>query len=367
MAGRDLQAVLDAVLSGVVVLDADGRIELLNVEASRILEVSDAAALGEPLQGFFPPGHMLARVAAVVRASGRAAVESGIVPRLRSAEPLLVDVAASPILDALGEADGVVLALRDRTIQHSLEQEETDRERLNAFGRFAAGIAHEVKNPLAGIRGMAELLAARAADTTTREAAELIVREAGRIAALVDDLMVFTQGDSVRFSETNIHRVLDDVLDLVAMEAASGSVQIERRFDPSIPPLAADADRLTQVFLNLARNSLQALGGEGHLVIETRMTLHHRLTLESGRSVPTLLVSVMDDGPGIAPELLAKVVTPLFTTRTSGTGLGLAVAQHWVARHDGTLRIESAPGEGTRVRVSLPLRHMADATQGESE
>jgi two-component system nitrogen regulation sensor histidine kinase GlnL len=201
-------------------------------------------------------------------------------------------------------------------------------------------------------------------DAKTRDAAELIVREAGRIASLVDDLMVFTQGESVRFAETNIHRVLDDVVDLVTMESADSEVSIERRFDPSIPPLAADADRLIQVFLNLARNALQALAGAGHLVIETRMTLQHRLTLQSGRSVPTLLISVEDDGPGISPEMLEKVATPLFTTRIGGTGLGLAVAQHWVSRHDGTLRIESVLGEGTRVRVALPLRRMADTTEG---
>jgi two-component system nitrogen regulation sensor histidine kinase GlnL len=367
MAVRDLQTVLDAVLSGVIVLNRDGRIELVNDEASRILDLSDAAALGESLDTLLPPDHMLTRVYNVVRSTGRAAVESAFLARHRTADELLVDVAASPILDGKGAPSGTVLALRDRTIQHSLEQEESDRERLSAFGRFAAGIAHEVKNPLAGIRGMAELLASRAVDTKTREAAELIVREAGRIAALVDDLMGFTQGESVRFAETNIHRVLDDVVELIAMESAESNVKIERRFDPSIPPLAADSDRLIQVFLNVARNALQALGGEGHLVIETRMTLHHRLTLESGRSVPTLLVSVNDDGPGIPPEMVEKVVTPLFTTRIGGTGLGLAVAQHWVARHEGTLRIESVLGEGTRVRVALPLRRMADANGGEDQ
>ena len=124
--------------------------------------------------------------------------------------------------------------------------------------------------------------------------------------------------------------------------------------------LAADADRLIQVFLNLARNALQALGEQGLIVFETRMTLHHRLTLPSGRSVPTLTVSVSDDGPGMDAELLEQVATPLFTTRIGGTGLGLAVARHWVTRHGGTLRIESTPGRGTCVRVALPVRSEQD-------
>jgi two-component system nitrogen regulation sensor histidine kinase GlnL len=232
----------------------------------------------------------------------------------------------------------------------------SERERLRSFGRFAAGIAHEVRNPLGGIRGAAELLAARAGDASTRDAAGLIVREVERIAVLVDDLMVLTHDEAMRMREVNIHRVLDDVLDLLCMDPLAAGVRVERRFDPSIPELAGDGDRLVQVFLNLGRNALQALDGEGTLTIGTRMTLDHRIVTESGETLPTLLVSVEDDGPGIDPDVLGQLDTPLYTTRVDGTGLGLSVARHWVARHGGTLRIESRPGEGTCVRVALPVR-----------
>ena len=137
--------------------------------------------------------------------------------------------------------------------------------------------------------------------------------------------------------------------------------ELERAFDPSIPDLLADEDRLVQVFLNLARNGLQALEGAGVLRFETRMTLDHRLTNECGESLPTISVAVEDDGPGIPADLLDKVTTPLFTTRSGGTGLGLAVARHWVALHDGVLRIESGDGHGTKVRVSLPIRRATPA------
>jgi two-component system nitrogen regulation sensor histidine kinase GlnL len=239
----------------------------------------------------------------------------------------------------------------------------SERERLSEFGEIAAGIAHEVKNPLGGIRGAAELLAHRAAEERTREAAELIVREVDRIVSLVDDMMVFTQGKSLRLAQVNIHRVLDDVIDLLSLDPIAAGVSIERSFDPSIPDLYADADRLVQVFLNLMRNALQALEGRGTLRISTRMALDHRLTGEHGEALPTVSISVEDDGPGIAPELLERVATPLFTTRQAGTGLGLAVARHWVALHDGALRIESAPGRGTQVRVNLPV-HRAPSAEG---
>ena len=353
---RELYRVLDAVLDGIAVLDAEGRVELLNAEACRILETSAEAAIGARLERIAPDDPALAALAQGVLASGRACIETERSVHRRLAGDALVDVAASPLIEGDGRCGGVVLVLRDRTIQRSLQQQLGGQERLVAFGDMAAGIAHEVKNPLGGIRGAAEIVAARARDAKLQDAAELIVREVSRIASLVDELMVFARGEVVNLAAVNIHKVVDDVFALLAMDPIASGVRLERRFDPSLPELMADADRLVQVFLNLARNALQALRGSGTLAIETRMSLDHRLTLGSGESVPALLVTVADDGPGMPREVLERLATPFFTTRRDGTGLGLAVAHHWVARHGGTLRVESAPGEGTRAIVALPLR-----------
>jgi len=356
-----LQQVLDAMFDGLLVVDAEGKVERINDAASRILETSAESIAGRPVERLLGPGHSIAKLTRSALVTGRAAVEGECQVKRRLAGNLLVDVAVSP----LGESEriGAVVALRDRTLKRSIEKERGEREHLNAFGRFAAGIAHEVKNPLAGIRGVAELLSLRAEDARTREAADLIVREAKRIAGLVEELMVFTQGESIALGPVNVHRVLDDVLQLVAAEDGASGLEVQRLYDPSIPELMLDEGRLKQVFLNLARNSMQAMEGSGLLSVETRTTLDHRVVLPGGESVPTLLVEVGDDGPGIAPALLDKVATPLFTTRLEGTGLGLAVARHWVARHDGTLRIKSQPGRGTRVRVALPMRFAADTAE----
>ncbi len=147
------------------------------------------------------------------------------------------------------------------------------------------------------------------------------------------------------------------MLDLLAHDPVGAQGRVERRFDPSLPEIEADADRLTQVFLNLARNALEAMEGGGTLTISTRITLGHRLAGADGEPVPTVLVELRDTGPGIEPDVLERLGTPFFTTRPGGTGLGLALSQHWIARHRGTLRIESAPGTGTLARVALPLRH----------
>jgi two-component system nitrogen regulation sensor histidine kinase GlnL len=256
--------------------------------------------------------------------------------------------------------DGAVLVLRDRSAHRRLEQLEAERERFAAFGRIAAGLAHEIRNPLGGIRGAGELLARRAESGKSKETAELVVREATRIAALVDEFMVFARGESLRLAPVNVHRLLDDVLALLALDPLAERVEIVREYDPSIPELLADADRLTQVFLNLGRNALQAMEGkEGALTVTTRMTLDHRIALSPGRPVPTVGVWLADTGHGMAPAELRQATTPFFTTRAGGTGLGLAVAEYWVAQHQGTLSLESAPGAGTRVRVTLPLRREA--------
>ena len=350
---RDLEDVLEAVLDGVVVVDREGQVEFVNGEACRMLETSAEFAAGQPI----------ARVAdaafdALVRSVlglGRPAVEDDRVLARRFSPDLIVDVAAAPLWDDQRTPEGVVLALRDRTIHRSLAERAAERDRLSAYGTIASGIAHEVKNPLGGIRGAAEILASRTSDEKSRDAAALIVREVDRIRSLIDDLLVFHQRDALRLASLNIHRVLDDVLQLLSMDPLASGVKLERSFDPSIPELRADPDRLTQVFLNLGRNALQALDGEGTLLVETRMALDHRLPSERGVSAPTLAVTVADDGPGIEPEVFEQLSTPFFTTRVGGTGLGLAVSRHWVARHAGALRLESEPGRGTRARVFLPI------------
>ena len=361
---QDLQSVLDAVLDGVIVVDGHGRIAQLNTEAARILEVSPEKAQGSKLADYFGKDHAVSQIAEQARADRRGAIAEDVRIERRFDSDAQVAIAASPIeLDARVGAEseaalGVVIELRDQTLRSFLREGDAQRDQLERYGQIAVGIAHEVKNPLGGIRGAAELLRSWASEDRSHSAADLIVREVDRITALVDDLMVFARGDALKLAPVNVHRVLDDVLQLLEMDPLSKNVTTERIYDPSIPELLADTDRLTQVFLNLARNALQAMQdiGGGRLEITTRMTLDDRLTNREGRQIPTVLLSIRDTGAGIAPETLERLATPFFTTRSEGTGLGLSVAQHWTTRHDGNLRIQSKLGEGTTVRIALPLQ-----------
>jgi two-component system nitrogen regulation sensor histidine kinase GlnL len=350
--------VLEALRAGVVVVDRRGAVEELNSVACRLLEHSREAVLGRPVEVLVEPDHALARIARRVLARGIAISELEQRIERRGGEHAVVDIAVSPLFGEAGSApDGAVLVLRDRSAERRLELLETERERFEAFGRIAAGLAHEIKNPLGGIRGAGELLASRAGDAKTREIAELVVRESARITRLVDELGVFARGDELRLVPTNVHRVLDGVLELVGHEPLAGACRITRSYDPSIPELLADPDRLTQVFLNLARNSLQAMApGGGTLTVTTRMTLDHRIAIDEGRPLPTLAIWFQDTGRGMDPDELRQATTPFFTTRAGGTGLGLALAEYWAARHHGSLHLESEKGVGTRARVTLPLR-----------
>jgi two-component system nitrogen regulation sensor histidine kinase GlnL len=353
---RQLQTILDAVLDGVVVLDQTGQVELLNAEASRILETSAGSAVGSTIERLTGAKHPIAGITHKVQATGRSAIADEVAIERRFSGDLIADAAVAPLFEAEGEPDGVVIVLRDRTIQNSLREALSQREELASYGHIAAGIAHEVKNPLSGIRGAAELLESRAEDDRARRTAGLIVREVDRITSLVDELMVFARGEELDRKLTNLHQVLDQVLELVAADPLASAVTIERAYDPSIPDLMADENRLIQVFLNLARNAIQALDAGGHLTVSTRVSVDHRLPAADGRLLPAVVIEFVDDGPGISDDDLKRLSTPFFTTKAEGTGLGLAVARHWVSHHDGTLDVQSTLDQGTTVRVSLPLR-----------
>jgi two-component system nitrogen regulation sensor histidine kinase GlnL len=354
---RDLHNVLDALLDGVILLDSVGHVVLVNAEACRILEMSAEKGVGARLSDLFGPDHPVIALEAQVRGDRRSAIADDVAMQHRFEADAVVDVAISPI--ELGEErePGLVIELRDHTLRRSLHERQSQRDQLQRFGLIAAGIAHEVRNPLGGIRGAAELLQSWSEADRARSAAEMIVREVDRISELLDQLMVFARGDQLKLAPVNIHRVLDDVLGLLGMDPLSKGVAVERHYDPSIPELVADAHRLTQVFLNLLRNALQAVEAEpdGTISVTTRMALDDRVTRSDGRPVPTVLVSIHDSGPGIPEDVLLRVATPFFTTRSGGTGLGLALARQWVNRHDGSLRIASEEGAGTTARVTLPL------------
>lgn len=354
---HDLQGIFDALLEGVLILDEEDRIERVNPEARRLLGLAIEGTPGRTLSEVLGTDHPVCGVVERVRRSGRASIHDEVEFPQRFENPIPVDVAVSNIGDnPSGGPSALAIAMRDRSAARTLREEISERERQESYGHIAAGIAHEVRNPLGGIRGAAELIGMRSTDERSQKAANLIVHEVDRISGLVDELMVFARGDRLELRPVNIHRLLDGLLDLVQLERGHEEIRLVRRYDPSLPELEADEARLQQVFLNLIRNAMQAMESKpGRLTISTGMTLEHRLVGADGRAQPTVRIRVQDEGAGIPEEILGRLSTPFFTTKPKGTGLGLSVARHWVRRHGGRLRIESVLGEGTRIDVDLPL------------
>jgi len=366
---RELKSVLEAVHDGILLIDRDGCVEDMNSEACRIFATSEGNIVGVAIDRLIDPGRAIVRLAQRVVETGQPYVQDEVEFERRAGDNLTIDVSVSPMFAPGNEnvLDGAVVVMRDRTITHSLREIANQQEQLISYGLIASGIAHEVKNPLGGIRGAAELLGNWSSNDRGTRAASLIVQEVDRISDLVEELMVFARGDELKCASINLHQVLDSVIELSRLDSLSNGISIDRVYDPSIPEISADDDRLRQVFLNLVRNALQAMvAGKGRLRIETRMTLDQRLTGRDQTSVPTVQVVIQDNGSGISPEILDRLATPFVTTKEKGTGLGIAVSRHWVTLHRGTLTFDSPPNEGTTVRVNFPLEPEKDRAPARS-
>jgi two-component system nitrogen regulation sensor histidine kinase GlnL len=246
-----------------------------------------------------------------------------------------------------------VLVVRDLRRIKALEESQRPAERLTAFGVLAAAMAHEIKNPLLGIRGAAQLLREELMPADTREYTEVIIREADRLNALMEEMLDFARPHPLSRTLVNLHQVLDSVIVLERPSYSGRGVLIRQHYDPSLPDIWADRNRLTQVFLNLVRNAWEAMPHGGMLTLTTgRSSEPVRVGPGGG---PMLVVELSDEGIGIAPEVQQKLFTPFFTTKAKGSGLGLAVSHKIIEEHGGRFVIKTIPGQGTTVRVYLPL------------
>ena len=339
----EVQDVLEHVADGVVVAAGDGRIEYLNPAAERLLGRSAARVVGSRLEEAFGAEPELAKMAARAGETKSEVARDGL--RLGSTP---VDAVAAPRLP-----DGVVLTIRDRTVAQQLAADARRADRLGSLSTIAAGIAHEVKNPLGGIRGAAQLMTRGAADPHQKEYLELIVREVDRIATLVDRLRDLAAPEKSRRDPVDLNRLLYEMAKLHST-AGEQRVDVQLDLDPSLPELAGDREALSRLFLNLLRNAMDAAKAKAK--ITTRVDTGRRWRDPEGAVHALVRVTFDDDGAGIAPADRDRLFEPFFTTKASGTGLGLAVAQRITHDHDGTIDCEVSPMGGARFVVVLPAR-----------
>lgn len=351
-----LDAIIDSLGVGILAFDADGRTEFQNAEASRILGISAELTAGRHPEEYLGSDHpALSLLKQALHDGNELSANACSLPHRIGSRPLIVDLTASPI-SGESEPAGVVLTLRDRTIGHDLEALFAQRSQSELFAQLAAGVAHEIRNPLSGIRGAAELLGGKLGDVDLQRYSSLIRDETDRIRRLLDDLAELTHGGDLHLQTVNLYLVLDNLLELQSQSPDWKQLEIRREYDPSLPELELDPDRLTQVFLNLVRNAAQAMEYNGILTVRTRIESTCYLTPEAARPVRLVSIDIEDTGPGIPEADIPHIFTPFFTRRAEGTGLGLAIAQHWTVRHGGQIQVARLPHGGTQMRVMLPAR-----------
>jgi two-component system nitrogen regulation sensor histidine kinase GlnL len=254
-----------------------------------------------------------------------------------------------------------MIEISDTTQHQRISRETALLSQIDGRRLMIRQLAHEIKNPLGGLRGAAQLLARELPDDRMREYTSVIISEADRLAGLVDAML--GPGRAPRRESTNIHELTQHVRHLLAADAPPG-VTVERDYDPSLPPLALDRNLMIQAMLNLGRNALQAIAqnasGKGRLVLRTRALTNVNIGARRYRLVAS--VQFEDNGPGVPDQLRETLFYPLVTGRADGTGLGLAVAQDLVSRHDGLIEFESRPGL-TQFTILLPFHvHLTEAS-----
>ncbi len=387
--GNAWEHILASLEEGLIVIDQSQQIASINPTAATLIGQSEAHVDQQSYAHVFAANPwIIAIIERTLDTQSHTAAEGILLGGFQQATS--VRITCSPIFNdktSLPSFLGLVLIFHNLSYQKELAEEVQREDRLAHLGVVAAGLAHEIKNPLAGIRGAAQLLQGRLAqshgDQSSTAYTTVMIREIDRLSALFEQLLQLNSPLRFEPQSINVHKVLSDVL-LLERETAPAEVNIQTHFDPSLPDVLGDEASLAQVFRNLIKNGLQALNGRRHglLTLSTRMatdfhflrTEQHTNAINEHQPPPPpqpyhplqpshrtphrvrfLSVDFMDNGSGITASHLPQLFTPFFTTKSQGTGLGLPVSQWIVAQHGGTIRAESEPGQGSHFRVYLPV------------
>lgn len=349
----DPAELLDVLSTGVVILDAHLCVVYANVGAQDLLAVGLNKARGRPIGELFSESQnldaMLRR--SLERNETCSGHEISLTPTASAGrrDPVIVDITVTPLE---GQVTGMhlLLELADARLRQRISRESEMLSRLDGSRLMVRQLAHEIKNPLGGLRGAAQLLDRELHDGALKEYTTIIINEADRLRSLMDSMLGPSQPQQLEL--VNIHELCERVFHLLRNEGAPGIV-IDRDYDPSLPSGKFDRNQIIQALLNVARNALQAVDpSAGHVTLRTRALSNINIGTVRHRLVANLQVE--DNGHGVPPELHRSVFYPLVTSRPSGTGLGLAVAQELVTRHRGLIEFESRPGH-TVFSLLLPI------------
>jgi two-component system nitrogen regulation sensor histidine kinase GlnL len=338
---------LDALATAVVFIDRDLVVEYANASAENLLKLSARSIVGHTIREVFVDDSALA--AAVDHAAQRQCsyTQHDLALATVSGERLEASCTVTPT--EIGAFDGFLLEFVETHQQLRIAREERLHDQTEAGRVLIRNLAHEIKNPLGGLRGAAQLLERELDRPELTEYTRVIMKEADRLQSLMDRLLAPHR--LAQPAPLNILEALERVRSLLLAEFPEG-LQIVRDYDVSLPPVRADKEQIIQALLNIARNGAQAMTGRGKLVFRTRVA--RQVTLARKLYRLGLAVQIIDDGPGIPVELRERIFFPLVSGREGGSGLGLTIAQNFIHQHGGVIEVESAPGR-TCFTILLPL------------
>jgi two-component system, NtrC family, nitrogen regulation sensor histidine kinase GlnL len=357
-ATMNYEAVLAGLPDAVIAVDTDLRVVFWNSAAEVLTERSARRAEGRYVKELFSPDASVVRRLGETLATGESRSEAESFVERGEGRRVPVSIVTAPLCGRDGQVEAAVVVLRDLSRIRQLEAEVRRGETLAAAGRMAVGLAHEVRNPLGAIRGAVQLLKRElGADSRLGEYTDVLLTEVDRVNRIIEMLLDLSRPVQLRPVPLNLHQLLERVTMLNEEGARERGVALIRRYDPSLPPILGDEDRLLQVFHNLVRNALDAMGSGGRLTLTTQVSLNPlfgKMDLGAGQR-SMVEAQVADEGAGIPANVRARIFDPFFTTKDRGLGLGLAICHRILEEHHGAIQVESAEGRGTTVTCFLPI------------
>ncbi len=340
---------VDHTTTALLVVGRDQRLNFLNQAAEMLLEISANQSVGKLLTEVVDIRCDMVEGLQRIADTSHPYTEREVKLRLLSGEKRVVDCSLVPLMEPK-ERGQVLVELRRVDQQLRLMNEEQLLNQTRASADLLRGLAHEINNPLGGLRGAAQLLESELEEPSLKEYTEVIIGEADRLQSLLEQMLGPNRPPQIR--EANIHEVLERVRTLVLAEAGGETLTIRQDYDPSIPTFPADTDLLIQALLNIVRNAAQSLRERGEIVLRTRIV--HQVTIGQRHHRLVCSLEVQDNGPGISRELQKTIFLPMVTGRAEGTGLGLSISQSIIHRQGGVIECHSQPGE-TIFTILIPL------------
>jgi two-component system nitrogen regulation sensor histidine kinase GlnL len=354
----NFQSVLAGLPDAVIAVDEALRVVFWNAAAEVLVERSARRAEGRLLKEIFTADASLVRRMSETLATGESRSEADGVLERSDHRQVPVSIVTAPLFDPAGRVEAAVAVVRDLSRLRQLEAEVRRGETLAAAGRMAVGLAHEIRNPLGAIRGAVQLLGRELGpESSLQEYTRVLLIEVDRVNRIIEMLLDLAKPAPIRPVPLNLHQLLERIALLNEETARERRVTIVRRYDPSLPPILGDEDRLVQVFHNLVRNAIEAMADGGLLTLATRVSLNQLFgKVDLGAGQRTMVeAQVMDEGAGIPAAQRARIFDPFFTTKERGLGLGLAICHQVLDQHHGAIQVDSVEGRGTTVTCFLPI------------